>query len=167
MCGPAAGLMVAATAMQAYGQMQAGRAARKAAEFSAQQNELNAGLAEKQVAGVRLQGELRADQIRRDGSRQIGAATAATAAGNVDVSVGTPVFRELETRDQISADAMAEKYNAGQREAELRAEAVNRRNQAAIDRAAGRQAQRAGNMAAFGSLLSGAATSSYYGKRGI
>lgn len=162
MCEPvtitaaAAALAVAGSATSAYGAYQQGKAARAAANYEASVSEQNAVRAEQRIAGARFQGGYQVDQIRTNAAENVGAGRAGYAAGNVDLSVGTPRFWELDAAKSTATDVAMTKYNTEQEVKGLQTEAWNARSQAALTRYSGKNAYRAGLISAGSSLLSGA-----------
>lgn len=176
MCEPTtlavAGLTMSAvgTGASAYGQYQQGKAARAQAnaaatqaEYDAQQADYNAKVTEGQIAGVQYQQSVEAQKLREQTSQTIGEGRVGMAAGNVDLSVGTPVFWEAAQQKSLSRDLAINDYNAGQQTAEIgqqawnyQANAQSMRMSAQNYRASGRNAYQAGKLGAATSLLAGA-----------
>ena len=126
--------------MQAKGQRDAGIAQQEAANFNAEQAEIEA---------VQTRDAYRdqAEKIRRIGRAQASEAKAAYAASGVSIGAGTPVLINERIQDDTESDA----YNTiltGNR----RADAIEA--QADMTRRSGASAATAGRRAATGSLLS-------------
>ena len=150
----AATAAVAGAATSAYGAYQQGRAARAAADYEASMQEQTAAMTEQRVAGANFMGGVQADQIRTDSGKLLGEGRANMAAGNVDLSSGTAKFWELDVAKGTATDVGMTKYNAAQEAIGLRTDAWNSRTSAQLARFSGRNAQRAGNIAAAGQLSS-------------
>lgn len=126
--------------MSAKGQMDAGRAQQQAANFSAEQDEIEA-------AQTRQAYREQAEKIRRIGRAQASEAKAAYAASGVSIGSGTPVL----INDQIQNDTESDAYNTiltGNRRAD------SLEAQAAMSRRSGASMAKVGQRAATGSLLS-------------
>jgi hypothetical protein len=161
MCEPItmAAITAGGAATQAYGQYQAGQAANSAARFNAQQLEQNARVADNRANDALFRGGFEVDKIRRQGADLQAEQRTGFAAGNVDLSTGTPVFAELDTANTVAGDVGMTKYNTQMEAYGFRTDAWNARSQAKITRFEGKQAKRAGEIGAVGSLLSGAGQS--------
>lgn len=126
--------------MAAKGQRDAGTAQQQAANFNADQDEIEA-------AQTRDAYREQAEKIRRIGRAQASEAKAAYAASGVSVGSGTPVLINEQIKDDTESDA----YNTiltGNR----RADALEA--QAALSRRSGSSMATAGQRAATSSLLS-------------
>lgn len=139
MCNPAA-LVIMGSGMQASSQIAAGITARGNAN-------LQAADLEYQAAVERDNAQQQADAIRRQGQRDRGSTVAAVAASGVKIGEGSAGDAEL----QVMQDAMTD-----ERLAILRGDQTARqlRARATITRRAGRDAQRAGYIAAATTLMS-------------
>jgi hypothetical protein len=139
----AMGLSAAGTVVSAIGQNNAGKAEQQAANYNARVAEMNAA-AEQDRAGVE------ADDYRRQQSRKLASSIAARGASGVAIGSGTPlmvsedVVREIELGASRIGHEGATKANAY-------------RNQATLDRVSGKNARKAGRIAAGATLLSGGA----------
>ncbi|MCA8323281.1 hypothetical protein [Burkholderia cepacia] len=126
----------------ASGSAQQGTAAEQAAQFNAQQELMQAD--QTQAAGYQ-----QAKRIRDQGRSTVGQANAALAASGVNVGTGTA----NDVRQRIGQNTETDALNTIL-SADTKAQAM--RGQAQMTLAAGQQQQRAGNMGALGSVLSGA-----------
>lgn len=133
---------VASVLTSASGSAQQGTAAEQAAQFNAQQELMQAD--QTQAAGYQ-----QAKRIRDQGRSTVGQANAALAASGVNVGTGTA----NDVRQRIGQNTETDALNTIL-SADTKAQAM--RGQAQMTLAAGQQQQRAGNMGALGSVLSGA-----------
>lgn len=127
-------------AVQAYGGIQQGRAARRQANAEADEMDRQAAY-ERAIA----QGE--AAQIRRAGDTARGATLGALAASGVVVGEGSALDAERQVMTDYAQDEAITLLTGEQRASSLRASADNRRR-------SGRDARRAANVGAVTSLLS-------------
>ncbi len=141
-------MTVGSTLISAVGQRNAGIAANQEANYRAQQDTINAG--QERASGQR--GAI--EQIRqlRLVQSKAQANAAASGAGALDPSVMS-IMGDLETQGQ---------YKAAVASYEGEDKARNLETNATLARYTGKQAESAGNMAAIGTLMSGA--SSMYSK---
>lgn len=159
MCGPLAIPIAAAIAAQAgqiaagYAQYKQGKMARDAGRYNAEVDRQNALATEARIPGVNLQGEARADAIRRDVAREKGQAASAFAGGNVDLSSSTAQFAEIGIAQSGASDIAINRYNTAQEVAGIQNDARNYRNKANMDEYAGEAAFSTGRMAFAMSFL--------------
>jgi hypothetical protein len=137
MCAPQ--LMLAATVMQAAGSIRQGNAAARQYSDAAAQDDYQAGI-------ERSNASAEAARIRVAGERQHGATLAGVAASGIKIGEGSA----LDAERQVMQDASRDEYmtlltGARRSDAFLR--------EAAMKRAAARDARRAGNVSTFTSLL--------------
>ncbi|WP_149537520.1 hypothetical protein [Siccirubricoccus phaeus] len=147
--GFASGLSAAAAAagligsgLSAYGQMQQGEAASKAAKYQA-------AVAQNNAKATLARGEFEAQQIYRQGAQRLSLQRAIMGANNLDIGFGTALDVQRDTAEATGLDAATTRYNA------LLA-GTDQSQQAMLLRAQGAGARSAGTMGAFGSILSGA-----------
>jgi hypothetical protein len=144
MCTGFESMMIGFTALSAANQITQGNQAKGFADFQAAQANADA-------QAEREMGDVRADKVRRAGTRQQSEARAALAASGVEVGAGTA----LKIFEDISGDT---------EEAALQDILFGTRKGARLDqeaqalRAAGKNARTAGLMGAGGSILSAGAT---------
>lgn len=135
-------LLIASTAVQAIGAVSKGNAAKAAAGY-------NAALMDQEAAAERQQASAREEQGRRQAAQVLGAQRAAFAqSGGGMGGSAADVMRQSSINAEL--DALTMRY-----EGELRARGLE--SQAAAERFAGKQAQRAGYFEAAGTILGGAA----------
>lgn len=143
MCDPASILMAAGTGLQIGSQISAGRTAEANARLEAADMDYQAAMERDNAA-------LMARTYRREGRAARGQVLAAVAASGVKIGEGSALDAEREVMTDSETDAEL---------AILRGEQVGRNlnARAQITRIAGRQARRAANLQAFGTLLSAGA----------
>lgn len=134
-------MMAVGTAVNAYGQYQAGKAQQRAAEYNAQIQERNAEIAKQQAEYEARRQAKRTRQVLA--SQRV----AYNASGFVG-SAGTALDTLRQTMQEGEMDRMAIMYGGD-------VEAVNQRSQAALSRMKGKAAAQAGRIGAFGTLLGG------------
>ncbi|MDF1565801.1 MAG: hypothetical protein P1V51_22390 [Deltaproteobacteria bacterium] len=123
----------------------------------------NAELVDMEADDIRHLGGLEAQRIRLVGRELEGRQVATFAAGNVDLSGGTPAAVVAQTAAYTELDAAIARVNASRAAWAKEREGENLRFQ-------GLMARKAGDTAAFATLLSGGAQAAgaaygYYGKR--
>jgi hypothetical protein len=136
------------TAVQAYGQYQAGQDAKKAADYNAQIMERN-----KQVALEKANYEAEAEASRL--RRLIGSQRAAAAASGMGRS-GTILDLQEDTTIQGTMEQLAILYGG-----QLQAQGFQ--DEANMSRFQGEASARQGKTAAFGTILTGSAQTAYMG----
>jgi hypothetical protein len=162
MCDPVtlavvgAGVQGGGQALAGFGQFQQAQAYQRSNEFSASQDEYNARVADAQAADALVRGGLERDQIRVAGARELGAGRAGFAAGNVDLSVGTPMLWELASATNTGKDLAQSRVNAEREALGFRTNAWNLRSQAGLKRWQGDVAVKAGRFGGFTSILGAA-----------
>lgn len=144
-------LMAGGTALQGYGQLRAGRKAKEAADFEASQLEQKAGqtLATSQRAALE---EERQGRLQQSRALAIAAASGGGASDPTVVNLMGNLAAETNYRKMVAL------Y-------EGKTEAEQLRTQADITRAGGREAKKASQIQALGTILSGG--SSMYSKFGM
>jgi predicted transcriptional regulator len=168
----AIGLALAGAATSVYGQVKAGKAQKKAgeaeqrsAESQAQLSDYNAAVADVQARDEEVRGEIDANRFRSRTRLLIGEQRAGFAAGNVDVSFGSPVDVQADAAFLGEMDALQIRTNAARAAWGIRIQGEDLRKQAEIQRAEGANAATAGKArqtAAFwgaGSTVLGAGSS--------
>jgi len=140
MCDPVGIMMAAGTGLQIGSQISAGRTAEANARLEAADMDYQAAMERDNAA-------LMARTYRREGRAARGQVLAAVAASGVKIGEGSALDAEREVMTDSETDAEL---------AILRGEQVGRNlnARAQITRIAGRQARRAANLQAFGTLLS-------------
>lgn len=154
MCDPvtatAAVLMVAGTAMSAYGSYQEGKAENEAAKF-------NANMEEQKAKDAKERGLADEATHARKVAQLKGAQRAQWAADGVDLSSGTPSEIFEQTAEWGERDRQTIEHNTER-------EIWTHRQQANLYRAQGKNAKRAGTIGAFSSILTGSANTMFGAK---
>lgn len=134
-----AGLSVLGGAMQAYGQIQAGNAAKDVGEYNAGQLEQSAKLSlQKGAESVRRLG-IQETQLAGENTVDFGA-------HGIETDSGSPLLLAAANAREFSLAKLQTEHAA-------QVESIQAGNQAAISRYTGSQAQKASRLAAVGSLL--------------
>jgi hypothetical protein len=164
------GLAVAGMGIQAYGQHKAGQAAKEAgkaekaaSESQAELADFNASVAALQSTDAVERGEEQANRLRSQVRGAIGAQRAGIAAGNIDVGFGSAVDVQADAAYLGELDALTIRTNAAREAWGYQVQATDLRRRAEIARktgvyqeAAGQQAARNANIAALGTIATGA-----------
>lgn len=152
-------LTLAGAGFGALGDIEKGQATSKADRYQAQIANNNAFLA-KQNAGWATQfGEIGATQSSMKTGAEIGAMKANAGAAGIDVNTGSTALARSAADELGNVNALTIKSNAAREAYGYTTQSTNYSTQAALDKQAARDAVAAGNMAAFGTLLSGASSS--------
>ena len=160
------------TAISAYETHKAGQAQKQAAaaqdaaaQSQAQLDDYNASVADLQAKDAIAQGEDAASRLRTQIRGTIGTQRAETAANNVDVGFGSAVDVQADAAYLGELDVHQARLNAARQAWGFRVQAFDLRKQGEITRkagaadlAAGGEAAKAANLAAVGTIASGATT---------
>ncbi|MBT9138744.1 MAG: hypothetical protein DDT31_01319 [Syntrophomonadaceae bacterium] len=152
---------VASAAIGAFSSISAGRAQARMAAYNARIANQNAELAIAQMDIAKKQKEIMAARHRRGVEKTLGAQRAAWSKAGVDMA-GTPLLVAAETEFEADLDAMAIRYAATVEQGQLLAQAAGQRQEATLQRMAGRAAKTAGYIGAGTSLLTGAGQAAYH-----
>lgn len=157
---PAAALVLGGvgTAMQVAGQVQAGSAAKSAADFQAQVARNNAITAEQNKEYALESGDAQATAVSLKGANAGGRLKAAQAANNIDVNSGSA--KEVQTGQKIASrlDTLTTENNALLQAYGYQTTANSDTAQASIDEATGKQAETGADIGAAGTLLGNASS---------
>lgn len=170
MCGPIAiAAAVAASALTAYGQLEAGKAAKQAGDYNAAIARNNQIIAERQAEDAVKRGDIAADEQRRKTARIAGAQKAAIGASGIALDSGTPMDIFGDTAAFGELDALTIKSNAAREAYGYQVQGMNFEAEGAMARTRGNNAQRASYIQAGSTLLGGAAQAGdmynrYYGR---
>ena len=148
------GAGAAVGAASAIGQ---GRAAASAYSAQAANDDQNAKIAAKQAEQAALAGAREEREMRQRGAAAMGTQRAAFSANGLDIGSGSPLDVLNDTQYLNELDALTIRQNTANDVWGHQVQSVNYINQAKANRAAARNSRRAGNLGAFGSLLTGAA----------
>lgn len=165
MCDPISMMVMAGVA--AAGSIMQGEAANDAAKYNAAISEQNAQLAERYAEDALAKGEKDAQRQRVRTGQVAGEQRAALGAAGYDLSVGTPLDILSDTAAAGEIDVQNIIYNSQLDAVSKRADGVNFRNSATMQRAEGKQARNAGYFDAATTLIGGASKSGMFGKGGF
>lgn len=159
MCEPttiAIAAIAASTAMGAYGQIQAGNAAQKAATANNAIAQQNAIVSDRLAANAEERGRIAEQQQRMKTSALMGRQQAVLAAKGIDISSGTPLDILAQSAEYGEMDALTTRYNFAQEAAGYRQQASNQRFGGQMALFEGKNAKTASRWQAMGTLVSGA-----------
>lgn len=166
MCVAPAILSGAGTALGVVSAVQEGRAQSAAYQNQANAADQNAKIAERQAVTAAQNGAQEEKEMRRRGAATIGAQKTAFAASGIDSGSGSATDVINDTSSQNELDALAIRKNSANQVWGYQADQTNYKNQASASRTAAKNARTAGNLNAFGTLLSGyTSMQSKYGKK--
>lgn len=149
-------LFAGGLALSAIGSIAGGIAANKAAKYNAQVAANNAELSRRQAEDALEQGKAESQQYRLKAAAIRGRSAAAMAANGVDISSGSPLQVLGDQAATQELDALTIENNAKRRAWGFEVQASNFENEAALDKARGKNALAAGALGATSSLLTGA-----------
>ena len=152
--------------LASYGSHQQGQSASRAATMNAAQLDYAARQTDIAANQQEAAGQMRATETKRQARLLQSRAIAVAAAGGA--STGEKNINDIVTNIAGEGEyrALIDLYNGNSAGYELRSKAQGLRAQAIVTRYEGKQARRAGNMAAFGGLLSaGGAAATTFGSK--
>lgn len=162
MCMDPGTLTILSTAVSAVGAYQQGQAQAAAYNSKAAADDQNAKIANRQAEVEAQRGAREEQQMRQHGAAAIGAQKSAFAANGLDIGAGSPLDVLSDTRYLNELDALTIRSNTANNVWQFQSEGVNYLNSASANRSAASNASTAGTIGAFGSLLNGATSYSYY-----
>lgn len=148
----------AGTGLAAYGAAQSASAQSAAANYQAAVAANNALIAKQQAQATTQAGDITASNTLMAAGQRTASIRAAAAASGVDADTGTPVSLQSDSAKLGMLDALTVRNNAARQAYSQQAAAVGDTAQSQLYSAEATQAQTAGQIGAFGSLLSGAST---------
>lgn len=160
MCHPAVFIAAAAvggSALSAYGQLEAGKAAKQAGDYNAAIARNNQIIAERQAEDAIKRGDIAADEQRRKAARVLGAQKSAMAASGISLDSGTALDIFGDTAAFGELDALTIKSNATREAYGYQVQGMNFAAEGAMARVRGTNAQRASYIQAGSTMLGGAA----------
>lgn len=154
----AAGLALSAvgTAVGVAGAVQQGKAAKSQAAYQAQINRNNAIVAEQNAEYAVKAGQQQAMTESLKGAAAVGGIKAAQGASGINVNTGSAVNVQESEREKNKLDVETVIHNAELKAYGYRAQARDFENQATLNEAEGKQAEKAGYIKGLGTILSGA-----------
>lgn len=151
------------TGVQMYGQHKVAQAQKNAADFNAQVAEQNEALATQKAAWQTQEGEQNVGASEMKTAAQVGGIKTFQAASGVDVNSGSAVDVENSARTIGKLDALTIRSNAARAAYGYQVEETSDKNQAILDRYAGKNAVEAGKIAEVGTALKFAGTAATQG----
>ena len=139
--GGVAALAVVGTAASAYGQYQAGQAAKATGKY-------NAVLAMNEAKAKEQQSHIESQQMQKQKERLIASQRAGFAKGGSTITEGTPLLLMAEQAGTAELDILNQQRNRAM-------EATALRSEASLQMYQGKQASKAGKIGAAGTLLGG------------
>ncbi len=144
------------TGVSMYGAAQSASAQSAAANYQAQVAANNALIAKQQAAATTQAGDISAQNTLMAAGQRTSAIRAAAAASGVDANTGTPVSLQSDSAKLGMLDALTVRNNAARQAYSQQVTATGDTAQSQLYSAELQQAMTAGQIGAFGSLLSGA-----------
>ncbi len=161
MCSPTLAIMavmVIGTIIQAQGEKDEGAAAKQAADYRSAVARNNAILAERAAGDAEARGQIESDLRRRMGRQQIGRATVQLASGGQVVNQGSALDLVVDIAEITELDALTI-TNVSAREAlNFRQQGSNFQNDAEFLTLQGKNAKKAADTKALGTLITGFAS---------
>ena len=159
------GLMVASTAMQAYGAIEEGKANQQEANARAQANIYNAKVKDMQAGIARQQANAREEQQRRKARQLLGTQRAAISESGIGL-MGSALDIAEESSTRAELDALTIRYEGELESKGLLADAEQERYESKVNVMAGKNAMRGAYLSATSAILSGGARAYGYNKTG-
>jgi hypothetical protein len=162
MCDISMALGIGASLIGGIGQIEQGKATANAAKYNAQVAEMNATLADRQAKDAIARGQQEEQQKRMQTAQLMGKQRVAAAANNLDLSFGSPLDTIVDAAKMGEIDALNIRTNAYRESYGHTVDAVNTRAGATLEKYKAKNAETAGYLGAFGTILGGAGDA--YGK---
>lgn len=137
-----AGVLVVGTAVAAYGQYEAGQAAKATANY-------NAKLAKNEAKAREQQAHVESQQMQKNKERLLASQRAGFAKGGAVITEGTPLLLMAEQAGTAELDILNQQRNRAM-------EASSLRSEASLSKIQGKQAARSANIQAGATVLQGA-----------
>jgi hypothetical protein len=147
----AGAIVVAGVALTAYGQYEAGQSAKATANY-------NAKLAENEAIAKEQQARVESQQMQKNKERLLASQRAGFAKGGAVITEGTPLLLMAEQAGTAELDILNQQRNRAM-------EATSLRSEATISKFSGKQAARAGNIGAAGTVIGGAGSIALAGSK--
>lgn len=148
-------LMAVGTVVSAYGQIQAGKGQKAAADYNASIMERNAKVATKEAEQIGRVAAWEALDNEREFKLLNDRAVMAYGKNGWMTGTGTPLKRAMNNAIEFQRDMETARYNTKVKQNEKAEIATNMRLQAELKRVEGRVQMKSARMSAFGTLLSG------------
>lgn len=159
-------VMGISAAVTAYGQHKQAQAQANANKFNAQVADQNAALAHQNAVWQTEEGEQQVANSEMKTAAQLGGIKTFQAASGVDVNSGSAVDVENSARTIGKLDALTVRSNAARAAYGMQVEETSHKNEAILDRYAGSNAIKAGNMEQIETGLKFARQAMSYGSAG-
>lgn len=149
-------LMIASTAISAYGAYRSGEAQASAASYQAAVARNNALIAQRNAAYSTQRGDILAQQKQQQTAQMLGSVRAAAGASGVDVQTGSPARLQSDVAKLGEMDVLTIR-NAAAREAfGYNVQGMSYAATAGLEESAAQSAAAGGELGALSSLISGA-----------
>jgi len=148
-------LMIAGTAITVQGQLAAGRAAKKAADYNASVNDRNAAAADIQAEQIERLNKIKTLQDREKFKKLNDRTQMAFRGQGWAATTGTPLKKLLQNALRFEQDIEIQNYNSRVKQQQSKEVATNERLKAEIARMEGRAARTISRYQAAGTLLTG------------
>tara|TARA_R100001082_G_scaffold74228_2_gene42838 strand:- start:8111 stop:8587 length:477 start_codon:yes stop_codon:yes gene_type:complete len=148
-------LMIAGTAITVQGQLAAGRAAKKAADYNASVNDRNAAAADIQAEQIERLNKIKTLQDREKFKKLNDRTQMAFRGQGWQATTGTPLKKLLQNALRFEQDIEIQNYNSRVKQQQSKEVATNERLKAEIARMEGRAARTISRYQAAGTLLTG------------
>jgi len=148
-------LMIAGTAITVQGQLAAGRAAKKAADYNASVNDRNAAAADIQTEQIERLNKIKTLQDREKFKKLNDRTQMAFRGQGWAATTGTPLKKLLQNALRFEQDIEIQNYNSRVKQQQSKEVATNERLKAEIARMEGRAARTISRYQAAGTLLTG------------
>jgi hypothetical protein len=152
-------------AVSAFGQYQGGQATKAADYYQAQVARNNAVIEEQNAAWTTQAGEAASEKQAMDTRAKAGTIRTALAAGGIDPNTGSAAKIETAQAQLGELDAMTLRSDTARKVYGFKVAETGDIAQAQLLETEGTQAVKAGDIAAFGSLLGGATSAAGYGAK--
>ena len=147
--------MIAGTAITVQGQLAAGRAAKKAADYNASVNDRNAAAADIQAEQIERLNKIKTLQEREKFKKLNDRTQMAFRGQGWAATTGTPLKKLLQNALRFEQDIEIQNYNSRVKQQQSKEVATNERLKAEIARMEGRAARTISRYQAAGTLLTG------------
>jgi len=149
-------LGTASTIIGAAGAKQQSDAVANAEEYNAKVQDMNVVISERRARDALERGKIEEQQKREEVSQLQGRQKAAMAANGIDVNFGSPLDVLVSTATLGEQDALTIRKNSANEAYDYRVDAANGRADASLRRSNAANTRSAGNLNAFGTILTGA-----------
>lgn len=162
MCDIVSAVMAGSSLLGAMGNRKQGQANAAQAKIEAKVARENAALVGLQIKDAMFRGKNNLRDVRRQGAEITGRQRVAAGANNLDLSFGSPLDMIYNTAQLMGEDLETTERNTASEVADLTQRQKNYLSGAQGQDKAAKNYVKAGNLAAFGSLLSGGAQIGQY-----